>query len=1003
MLQPRLAGKGQQEQKDNHVLRCITLQPLGVSVGWKWQVSNYFDITCISALPIKSIPIAPSPIGLNADFSRVSDPKISRKQRNHIDEPYFAIDILLCKHGEKEEIGMPTELNIFRESNHIVLCSVPKSSSTLTSSYNSLNQFYLNNTLSAIGLRYSVNDRIDVLCRDLTNSQNVHTINVRVKVSLSFKKCPVAEDALLAVSSACLSHRDEIDLAFQLRSDCCRLSQALSILGEQNLDDDVEWSAFSSVLTQFMKVSTKKMLSRNNDVQISSAEIAGENSDDDSAWECLLKSDFNRNYVGENENHMFLISANDTEMKSASLKHESSSIHPVSALISSFTKNKLVEGGDLLEVATKIFDAMHLAYEEGKIKKSSVDMSSLRKLGQLLYEISVRGGDLMMDYSAHYTRDLYDLLPNEDDCTSNNTSHRLSKYRNPPCFFSWLESLTKAEFLTDNLPSTLNGMCATMSRSFHFLSILYFPKSSQQQKERDRLLVSSMVKEGFIDADRLLEKLPTGVALPIMDALLRCRSDPPPPFSSGFTSDAYELIGRPDLAQMQLSAETNIIKKSKPREDSAQTELPHANYLYAEDSPEVTNSLPSDDVEKDGLVSIERFSAMLFPDDNRVREAARLLRSSRRTFLRVHRPVEMSDHDYERLKQEKLGHLCRRVVALPLGRGMMTIGTFEPLPAEPLPMPTLCLSGRVPPLNATLLLDTTNWDEDSKMWPEFHNGVAAGLRLPQMGTNKMNELARTWIVYNKPVSRQSEQTDNASNANNNQNNESPHTTSHEHGGFLMALGLRGHLSALSMTDICDYLTQGSVTTAVGILLGVAANRRGTCDLSISKTLCLHVPSLLPPSFATIDVAAPIQAAAVAGIGLLYQGSSHRLMTEFLINEMGKRPTNDQNNSSRESYNLCCGLALGMVNLHCGADDAEMNRSGLSDLRIDERLHRYIVGGTDDRYQNERHDSFERQNNNNAPGSEQEKCSTIYEGDMINTGITAPGAMLALGMIHMKSG
>jgi hypothetical protein len=37
----------------------------------------------------------------------------------------------------------------------------------------------------------------------------------------------------------------------------------------------------------------------------------------------------------------------------------------------------------------------------------------------------------------------------------------------------------------------------------------------------------------------------------------------------------------------------------------------------------------------------------------------------------------------------------------------------------------------------------------------------------------------------------------------------------------MALGLRGHLTTLEMTDIFDYLTQGTVTTTVGVLLGMA--------------------------------------------------------------------------------------------------------------------------------------------------------------------------------------
>ena len=117
-------------------------------------------------------------------------------------------------------------------------------------------------------------------------------------------------------------------------------------------------------------------------------------------------------------------------------------------------------------------------------------------------------------------------------------------------------------------------------------------------------------------------------------------------------------------------------------------------------------------------------------------------------------------------------------------------------------------------------------------------------------------------------------------------------------------------------------------------MGLAANKRGSCDPSVSKMLCLHIPSLLPPSFIPMDLASTVQAAAVAGIGLLYQGSSHRLMTEFLLIEIGRQPIKDQNGNDRERFSLVCGLDLGCVNLGCGASTV----SGLEDLRIEERLH-----------------------------------------------------------------
>lgn len=117
---------------------------------------------------------------------------------------------------------------------------------------------------------------------------------------------------------------------------------------------------------------------------------------------------------------------------------------------------------------------------------------------------------------------------------------------------------------------------------------------------------------------------------------------------------------------------------------------------------------------------------------------------------------------------------------------------------------------------------------------------------------------------------------------------------------------------LHRTDLTDYLTQGTITTTVGIFLGMAANKRGSCDPSISKMLCLHVPSLLPPSFIPMDLASPVQAAAVAGIGLLYQGSSHRLMTEFLLNEIGCKPLKDQSSNDREGFSLVSSLVFSFV-------------------------------------------------------------------------------------------
>jgi anaphase-promoting complex subunit 1 len=92
------------------------------------------------------------------------------------------------------------------------------------------------------------------------------------------------------------------------------------------------------------------------------------------------------------------------------------------------------------------------------------------------------------------------------------------------------------------------------------------------------------------------------------------------------------------------------------------------------------------------------------------------------------------------------------------------------------------------------------------------------------------------------------------------------------------------------------------------------------------------------------------------------------MTEFLLAEIGRRPASDRC-KDREGYSLAAGLALGMVTLGRGADGGAI---GLADLHIQDRLHRYMVGGKDP-------DAAAA-----AAGNDPSKCSRIREGEYVNT-------------------
>jgi len=624
-------------------------------------------------------------------------------------------------------------------------------------------------------------------------------------------------------------------------------------------------------------------------------------------------------------------------------------------------------------------------HEDARLVSKSRGNSWTRRLGSLLLQVSEQMSPLMVDFEDHYQRYLGGSRCVSTACMTPEISLeekcRISSFGVAPCIMTWVDSMLQvdsipveemnfgtAEYLK-LVEFGLNGACATSWMTIRLLSTL-LAKSTSPQHLRDRQIVMSMLDEGVYHHIQLQEELPMSISLILLEVIRRCRVDPPQIDSDFYWScAAYDLVGRNDLAELLAQS------LSADKKDS------ESSFSYEGSDSQGGEATP-EDPDKDGLAALEDFSSMIFPDDNRIKEATRLLRSSRPLFLRVPRAVELTDHEYERSKQDKLLLLCRRSIATPLGRGMLTLGTHRMLSSDQLLIPDIVLAGRVPPANGILALDMSSCPPNFRIWPEFHNGVAAGLRLPEASSDGGKIITRTWIKFNKPVSQ--------STSNNSTNQTTP---SYAHGGFLMALGLRGHLAALNTSDLTDYLSQGTITTTVGVFLGMAANKRGSCDPGVSKMLCLHVPSLLPPSFIPMDLASTVQAAAVAGIGLLYQKSSHRLMTEFLLNEIGRQPTKDQNTNDRESFALVCGLSLGLINLQKG----KATVSGLEDLKIEERLHRYISGVGADKFQNT---PPPFPNGNQTEG---DRNARIHESDMLNRDITAPGSILALGLMYIKSG
>jgi anaphase-promoting complex subunit 1 len=217
------------------------------------------------------------------------------------------------------------------------------------------------------------------------------------------------------------------------------------------------------------------------------------------------------------------------------------------------------------------------------------------------------------------------------------------------------------------------------------------------------------------------------------------------------------------------------------------------------------------------------------------------------------------------------------------------------------------------PDNNTVGVDKNAFTEEKVCWAFFHAGVSAGLSI----SREARGIDTSWILYNKP----------------------PQDLSNRHAGFLLALGLNGHLRSLAKWVAFKYLTPKHTMTSIGLLLGLAASYIGTMDSLITRLLSVHVTRMLPPGAAELNLSPLTQTTGIMGIGLLYCNTQHRRMSEVMVSEIEHIDTEMEEEPLRdEGYRLAAGFALGFINLGKGSD-----LKGLHDMRLTERLLALAVG------------------------------------------------------------
>lgn len=76
---------------------------------------------------------------------------------------------------------------------------------------------------------------------------------------------------------------------------------------------------------------------------------------------------------------------------------------------------------------------------------------------------------------------------------------------------------------------------------------------------------------------------------------------------------------------------------------------------------------------------------------------------------------------------------------------MFTLRTVTPSITEPLSIPKLCLIGKSASSGTSIDFSHIEVVANMNLWPLFHNGVAAGLRISAKA-----EVDSTWILFNRP-------------------------------------------------------------------------------------------------------------------------------------------------------------------------------------------------------------------------------------------------------------
>ncbi|KAJ3387006.1 Anaphase-promoting complex subunit 1 [Entophlyctis sp. JEL0112] len=661
-------------------------------------------------------------------------------------------------------------------------------------------------------------------------------------------------------------------------------------------------------------------------------------------WELLLPSKIN--YEQEDDWQYLLNRSSDLERYSILGRPVADSNQ-----ISYFHRSNAISS-NLVE----IFSGLHLVFENARL--DSLRRAEAENLLWLLRMLSSE--QRWTEYSRYYVS-LGMLCSGRDAIGDRNSPASFSDTvpslkSSPPDIFEWLLSSLSQEKVKFPLLAGLSSLAGQNNPCANVVKITQLYECLHSDL---RHILDCIMRVNFTSLD--LECLPFGVSLPLREALSSAKSHP----DLADSKQLYELIG--------TQCHKTVVK-TKGAEDFGFYPL-----ILEKQSkiPAVSDSFTGTELEDDEVSSLK------FRHDDRVEVVQRIMSCNQAPTLSAKVTADLTEEAIKSEQQAVLLHLSNKIFALTIGRSIFTFSSAWPAGlSEMAKFPEITVSAKLPPLQELIVLDPGTLALDFFDWPHFHNGVAAGLRIPADSAH----VTANWIIQNIPST---------------QNGTTSSAEFGQAGGFALAMGLSGHLKKLEQWQHLLFLQTQQHTITVGSLLGIAASCVETGDKFATKVLGVHIPRMMDPDalaalnegegaggvgsivvqFSNGGVA---HTAAVFGIGLVHLGTGRRKFVELLLEEIGagdyfgSGDNAEAANSgvsgfnervkNREGHGVAAGIGLGMVLLGKGGS----NMQNLEGVNLVEKLTEYI-------------------------GSKR-----VHGKEYGGSDISAAGATIALGLIFLKS-